>query len=182
MTLLITLTPGEWISIITIAVIVVGSLFTLIYKTGGLVKLVEGMKPHVDKIPGMEVKVDELWRLKTTVSNSPSRLNKNGQKILKESNITEILLPFYDEIVKMVKNTNPSNAYKVQEALIDVLKGFQFREKILNQLEQSAFIAGTEVHTILFVAAIHLRDDIITKLGFSIEEIDIHDPKKNENH
>ena len=180
MTLLIILATGEWISIITIAVIVIGSLFTLIYKTGGLVKLIEEMKPHVDKIPGMEVKVEDMWRNRTTVSNSPSRLNDYGEKILIESNIAKILSPFYDEITKMVENANPSNAYKIQEILIEVLEGFQNKEEIQEGLEIAAFLSGTDVKTILFVAAIHMRDDLITKLGYEINEIDIHDPKKNK--
>ena len=177
---ILALSNGEWISIAAIAVIVIGALFTLIYKTGSLVRLVEEMKPHVGKIPGIEVKVEELWRNRTTVSNSPSRLNEYGEKILINSKIDKLLEPFYEEIVKIVKDSNPSNAYKVQETLINVLEKFKNKEELQDKLETAAFSAGTEVSTILFVAAIHMRDDLIAKFGFNIEEIDLHDPKNNK--
>ncbi|MGD2033728.1 MAG: hypothetical protein PVF73_01640 [Bacteroidales bacterium] len=136
------------------------------------------MTPNVKKIPSIEVKVDELWRLKTTKSGSPSVLNTYGKKILSDSKVADIVSPYYEEIVRLVKEQNPTNPYKVQETLIDVLTEFRNRETIKEELEKAAFSAGSDINTILFVAAIHFRDKVIKELGFNVNEIDQYDPKR----
>ncbi len=76
------LSIGEWVAVATITLTVISSIGWLIFRTGGLYNMVTEMKVHVDKIQGMEVKVEELWRLKTTVSSSPMILNETGKKYL----------------------------------------------------------------------------------------------------
>lgn len=174
--LIILLTDGDWIAIVAISVSVLGTVGWLIYRTGCIVTLVKEMKPSVSKIPVIETKVDELWRLKTTTSGSPSILNDYGKKILKDSNIAEIILPYHDDIISLVKSKEPSNAYTAQETLIEILEGYINKQELKDKLEEAAYNAGIDVNTLLFVAAINIRDMVIESIGFKRDDIDNHDP------
>ena len=61
------------------------------------------------------------------------------------------------------------------------LKTFKEKEECINKLENAAFNTGTHIDTILFVAAINIRDQVIEDLGFKNKDIDIHDPEKKKS-
>lgn len=182
---LTSLATADWIGIVGLAVMVIGAIIVLIFQAGGIYNSVNGLKAefaslkaNVDKIPAMEVKVDEMWRFKTTVSASPMVLNDYGKKILKDSEIEKITDKYYADILVKVKALNPKNPFQAQEILIDVVKALGNDPDCQILLQDSAFKSGTNTDTVLFVAAINIRDKIISELGFSKDDIDKHDPKK----
>lgn len=178
------LAPADWLGIAVLVLSVLGSIGVLIYKAGGLVNLVESMKQDVGKIPGIELrliaveaKVDGLWRQNTTVSRSPMILNDVGHRIIESSKISELTDKYYDQIVRDVKVLNPPNPFQAQEVLISIVKKFKDNEDCKERLERAAFNSGYDIDTVLFVAAINIRDRVIIDLGFKMEDIDRHDPK-----
>jgi hypothetical protein len=129
----------------------------------------------------LKVKVDELWRKNTTTSGSPMILNENGKKVLIDSNIKSLTNKYYPEILNQVKSLNPPNPFQAQELLIQIVGKYRDKEECKNELESAAYNSGNNVETVLFVAAIDIRDKIVSDLGFSVDDIDLHDPSKKSN-
>ncbi|MEK6783772.1 MAG: hypothetical protein AABY93_18880 [Bacteroidota bacterium] len=185
--ILLDLATGDWIGILGLAILIGGALTTLIVKSTTLSNTVDyiktdvgDMKFNVAKISGMEVKVEELWRQKTTQSASPMILNAVGKKIMSDSKIKELTDKYYTDILSSVKDKNPENPFQAQEILINVVKLYKDKDECKLKLEEAAFNSGNNVDTILFVAAIDIRDQIVLDLGFSRDDIDKHDPSKNQ--
>lgn len=179
------LNTGEWIAILSFVLTVIVALGALIivvikfsYKAGGIMAAIDKMVPLVDKIAVIEDRVISMWERKVTVSNSPMKLNEVGSKIFEDSGIFLFLEKHKEEIIKKVRLMNPSNAYQAQEVIITVLKTYKMNPSCIEQLEKGAFDSGSDVDTVLFVAAIAVRDEILTEMGFENSDIDNHDPKK----
>jgi hypothetical protein len=178
---------GEWIAIAALFASIIGPLFVLIFKSGGLYERIDhiknsiqDIKPDVKSIPIINERVTILWADRFTVSNSPMILNDRGIKILKESNIEALTNEYYTEILKQVKELNPQNAYQAQENLIEVIKNLKTVDNCKNKLEEAAFITGVDVDTVLLVAAINIRDKVIKDLKFEIGDIDKFAPSNTK--
>lgn len=183
------LTTGNWIAIAAIVlplgVTMVWGFITLVFRSGKIITSIEFMGKNVESIqesikplPLIEDRVNELWRQRATKSDSPIKLNDFGQKILEESNIGEFTEKYYSAILEKVKVREPANAYQAQEILIDEVSGFKGQGSYSNDLENAAFNSGTDVDTVLLVAAVDVRDKVLKDLGFNRDDIDRHDPKK----
>lgn len=169
---------------IIMAVIAIIGFCVLIFKSGnkfGEIKtsidnikssIENDIKPHVKTIPVINERVTTLWADRVSVRRSPISLNEKGKKILEESKIGEIINQHYNEIIKIVKEKKPENAYQVQLVLPDVIKELKNMDICKNKLEQSAFNTGVDIDTILYVGAIDVRDRVIQELNFNIEDID----------
>lgn len=175
------LNPGEWIALAVFLFSIASAFAWLIFRSGRTYEAIEDMKPLVAKIPGMAIKVDLLWSGDVTSSNSPTILNEKGKKILKDSGIREFTDKYFTEIFEQVKKLKPANAYQAQEFTIAVVDSYSENDKCKNDLEIAAFDSGSDVKTILLVAAIDIRDKIIEKLEFKKEDIDRHDPNNTQS-
>ena len=171
------LSTGDLIALIAITVTVVSGIFWLIFRMGSTYRTVLAMETHVVHIAGIRTKMEVLWQSHLTRSNSPMQLNDVGEKILKDSHINKFVDEYFDEIYNSVKNRNPANAYQAQQITIEEVRLYKENKECIESLEQKAFNAGSDIDTILFVAAIYIRDKIIGMLDFRNEDIDKHDPK-----
>jgi len=181
----------------------VKSVNSFIFKAGGLSKDVSNINTNVkdiqidvkdlqERMPKMETSLEgilirvpkiedniiKLYQRKYTGTGSPRYLNDYGKKILKDSGIEYFIEKHYDEIVKIVKEEDITNAYKAEETIIDVLARYKDRDEYIGEFETRAFKGGTDVSTLLFVVAIHIRDKIFKSIGLKVEDIDKDKPKK----
>jgi hypothetical protein len=189
--------PGDWIALVMGSITIISGFAVLIYKMGCIMTLIEGMKPdvskissiqfnldamqpHTAKIPSIEFKVEELWRQKIAKSGSPLVLNDYGKKILKDSNIEEFTTKERVHILEELKNRKPENAFQAQESLIEVLTEYKDKPEYKSYLENASYLSGADIMTILFAAAINIRDSILHELNFKRDDIDSYDPKKKD--
>ncbi len=160
--------------------IIIGRKFQCI---DALEKQTEKIETKTDKLTEsinyIKGKIETNWREELAPASSPMKLNERGEKILKKSGIKEIIDTRLSEFFKTVKDKNPRNAYWVQENAINTIYKLRKESKLLPKLEESAYEAGSDVDAVLFVGGIYLRDIILPKFEFKLEEIDKYDPKIN---
>jgi hypothetical protein len=170
------LTTSDWIAISAIIVPSIGSFIYLIFKFGALFNKVNQIQEEMSIIPvkvssieskmtEMHVKVEELWRVRTTGSNSPLILNSVGKKILHSSQIEHFISDNYKTIVDKVKARKPKNSFQIQEEVIHALYSFKKNPEFKTKFENCAFNSGTDIDTVLFVAAINVRDSILKEIN-----------------
>jgi hypothetical protein len=189
--MLLQLSTSEVIAIwaigVPVGISIIGYVIYMAFKFGSVTSDIESIKNSVKETNTtlnkaifsygqLQIKVEELWRQKITKSESPMVLNEVGKKILLDSKIDDLTEKYFTEILLKVKSLNPENPYQAQEHLISVLGDFKDREECRNDLENAAFKSGYNVETILFVAALNIRDHIINDLGFNRDDIDKFDP------
>lgn len=114
----------------------------------------------------MQVKLDALWQHHTSKSNSPLSLSEAGLKILEISGIGEFANHYYPEVLSKVKAIRPENAYQAQKGLISIMNDYKNKEECRPKLEEVSYSSGSDIDTLLFVAALSIRDKIISDLGF----------------
>jgi len=179
---LINLIISIWLPIIGISVLTlfILSAFFLLFRIGNLQTRNKDKVGNIgDKIGNIEDKIgnkignieDKIEIIDDLLNKFPLILNERGEKILKDSNIEKFFTTkYYDNIVKQVKEKSPENSYQIQEYTIEVLSNFKNKEEYREELEKAAFKSGSDISTILLVAAINIRDKIINDLGFSDNE------------
>ncbi len=184
--LLLTLTNGEWIAAAAVFLSIISPLFILVFRSGALFErvghikdAVDEIKPDVKIIPVIKEKVDVLWASKVVGPGSPIILTQRGVEILKGSKIEEVTTEYYQDILRQVRERNLQNPYQVQEALIEIVTSYKNNQLCKNKLENAAFITGSDVDTVLLVAAVNIRDKIIGDLGMKVEDVDKFDPHKS---
>jgi hypothetical protein len=180
------LTNGEWIALTAVFVSIVIPLFILVFRSGALFERVghikdsvDEIKPDVKIIPVIKEKVDVLWQSKVVGPGSPIILTERGKDILNGSKIEEFTTEYYQEILQKVKDRNLQNPYQVQESLIEIVTSYKNNQLCKNKLENAAYITGTDVDTVLLVAAVNIRDKVISDLGMKVEDVDKFDPHKS---
>ena len=169
--ILLALTNGEWIGLSGLII----SAFTIVFGGGkiferinNIKKSLDDLKPDINEIPEIRVKVSLLWADRFTKSESPMVLNEKGIKILKDSKIEELTDKYYSQIIEQLKSKKCENAYQAQESLIEIVKNYKNIGECKNHLENAAFLSGVDVDTILFAAAINIRDKAIKELQFEV--------------
>jgi hypothetical protein len=184
--ILLSLDTGEWIGAATLFITIALPLIALVFKSGALFErmghvknAVDEMKPDVKLIPVVRERVDILWSSRVVHAGSPVMLTKRGEEILKNSKIEEFTTDYYQKILDEVKEKKFENPYQVQEGLIAIVTNYKNDPLCKNKLENAAFITGTDVDTVLLVAAINIRDKIIADLGMKVEDVDKFDPHKS---
>jgi hypothetical protein len=115
-----------------------------------------------------------------TVSRSPRQLNQSGMKILQASGIDSIMDEQFKIILEKVVEKKPSNAYQVQEVIVDVVQRLKDDPKLTFDIEMGAFRAGTDIEIVLIVGAYYIRDKILAQLNMDPSEIDANDPVKKQ--
>lgn len=170
---------SEWIAVGGIAAglfsTTIGSALYLSYKIGALnekvlsiEKIVHALSNTVTEIriemAEMQVKLEILWKTHVSKSNSPVTLNDAGHEILTKTNIGTFADEHYPEILSKVKALNPENAYQAQEVLLAVVGRYKRNDECKFKLQQTAFACGYDIDSMLLVAALSIRDRVISDL------------------
>jgi hypothetical protein len=113
-------------------------------------------------------------------SNSPRTLSDDGIKVLNNSGINAIVDDKYNFIVKQVKKIKPENPYQAELAVLDVVSHLVDDPVLKDAVEEGAFKSGYFVPSVLFVGGLYIRNRVLKELGFSVGDIDKHDPKKGK--
>jgi len=170
---------GDIIALIGVSLPVLIIVLGLFFRAGSITTTIKNIsadvaeiKKEVKKIPHLEGKIEGLMVQKVSVSQSPIQLNGYGLKILADSHIGHIIEPYIKEITNTVRNNKPETVLQAQNQIFEAFKTLKSRPEIKNAIETAAFNAGSDVETLLLVAAIDSRDNILKELGYDGKEID----------
>lgn len=179
----------------TLFVTIIGSTASLAYKLGSRIEKLESaimrtndqidsmdkrvtrLETIVEKIQEtltqiqitmgqMQLKLEVMWQHHLSKSNSPKVLNEAGLRALEASRIGSFVNEQYEQIISKVRNAKPRNAYQAQEALIHVVNQFKHEAFCIEMLQEAAFASGYDIDSLLFVAALSIRDRVIVELGY----------------
>lgn len=121
----------------------------------------------------IEDRVNTLWKDKYAPATSPRKLNIEGEKILEESGIKEIIESKKDFLLEKILESKPATAYDAESCIAQVVDRLpELCPDIIEDLKNGAFRVGQSIDVVLFVGSIYLRDIIFKDLGFSIKDID----------
>jgi hypothetical protein len=172
------MTTGNWIAILVPSGIAfLGALGTIIYRQGGLDKSVLSIDFKIDKLSD---KFDNFLLSSYTQKKSPLQLNEFGLKIFKDPEIQEFVKSYYEAFKNSLIELKPESAYQAQERLLEIVDKLKFEANCQKKIENFAFNAGIQVEILLKVIAIGIRDQILSEIGFSPEEIDKTESRKTE--
>lgn len=173
---------GGWFS-----TILLGKTKEIIIRTDervlGLMKtLADELKPDLkdvrERFSSVETQVRTLWQDRFSAAHSPRQLNTRGKKILGESGIKEIVDEKKETLTKLVQDRKPTTAYDAERIITSVVNDLpKHCPDIIDRLKDGAFKSGETISTLLFVGGIHLRNEIFSTLGFSLDEIERTMPK-----
>lgn len=140
-----------------------------------LVKDIDEIKPKISKLETvlneMKPKFDILWKEEIAPAHSPRRLNEKGESILNQSGIKKMIEDKTEWVLNQVKEKRPQNAYQAQEIIIETILMLKNDTTLKDKLENGAFVTGVDIDTVLFVGAIYIRDKILERLNFKIEDL-----------
>lgn len=108
---------------------------------------------------------------------SPVSLNESGEKLLHSSGGDEFVIKNLDELIKLIEAKNPQSAYDIQEYSKTALKSLSSDARII-PLKDYAFKEGIELDDIITVMGVYLRDKALKRLGYTLQQIDESEPKK----
>ncbi len=171
------MTTSDSIAIVGLFVTTIGGMLVLAFYMGSVHREVKTIARNLERVIDdvsilkltvgqMLIKVEVLWHHHFAKSNSPIALNEAGLRLLGTSKIGEFASQRYNEVIIKIRELNPKNAYQAQEALISVMTGFKNNSEYNFQLQETAFSSGSDVDSLLFVAALTIRDRVILELGF----------------
>lgn len=129
-------------------------------------------------VSDMKPKVKVLWELQFAGGKSPLTLNERGLNILNKSGIKELVDNALSQFLDEIQEKNPINTYEVQELSRQVMLNIKNNPNILPKLQEWAFNAGVDVDAVLFVGSLYLRDLVLPKFNFKLEDIDSSKPDK----
>lgn len=121
----------------------------------------------------VEDRVETLWKDKLAPAHSPRQLNDNGNRILNESGIKDIVDEKKDILIDLVKAKGAKNAYDSEKAIEETMFELPLHcPDITDKLKNGAFKMGADINALLFVGSIYLRNQIFSDLGFSLTDLD----------
>jgi len=127
-------------------------------------------------------RMDEIMSLSArkglAESQSPMQLSDKGKKVLKNSGIDTVVSDKFDSIVEQVKKLKPANSYQAEHAVLTVVSNLVNDPTLKDAIEEGAFNSGYAIGSVLFAGGLYIRDRVLEKLDFKIDEIDKHDPAK----
>lgn len=135
-----------------------------------------------ERLPVIESRVGDLWADKIAPAHSPRQLNERGQTILNQSGIKEFVERNKPELLRRVRERNCTNAYDAEKATFSVVNETikEAGATDLDSLKNGAYKVGATLDTLLLVGGIYLRNLIFPELGFSLDDIDKHNPDKKQ--
>lgn len=103
-------------------------------------------------------------------SKSPLSLTETGKALLLDSKGKDFIDSKKEGFLKKIKLKNPKTAYDVQELSKKIIEGSIELDEF-NEIKEFAFRKGLNLEIIISVLAIYLRDFLLLKLGFKVEDI-----------
>ncbi len=103
--------------------------------------------------------------------SSPMKLTPDGESLLKRSGGDVFIASNKDELVGILRDTNPKSAYDVQENAKKVFEKIQNEDRFI-PFKNFAFKEGLDLDIIFLVLGLHLRDIAMPLLGFKMEDLD----------
>ncbi|MDD3066903.1 MAG: hypothetical protein PHO48_03685 [Candidatus Gracilibacteria bacterium] len=168
--------------------------FWAIYKIARVVEKYEGFENKhkkfddcldniKDSLSELKAKINILYEKNslTVESHSPISLSKLGGEIAEELNIQEIVDSHWREIKNMIAGQSPVNPYDIQVAASAIAqKCFIdcFSDEERDKMKTYAYRKGLNLFELYPIIGVLARDKYLSDLGYSVEEIDKHDPKK----
>jgi len=178
---ILTLTTGNWIAIVSIASVIVitilGGIGRMLYKQGVLDASVENIDKKFDRL---DEKFDKFLLLPLARGSSPINLTEDGEELFNHPKIQDFVNKKTDEIINKVKSFKIESAYQAQELLFDVVDQYKNDPEFKVGLENVAFAYSQHIDIIMKVIAVGIRDRVFEHLDFEIEQIDNDDPSKNK--
>ena len=159
----------------TILVALLTILLTAILGAAGyfLKKIFDRTETIGKDVSDMKPKLDILWKDKIAPAHSPRQLNERGNSILNTSAIKQIVDQKKDDLLRLVRERNTTNAYDAEVAIYSVMEKLpEHCPDVIDKLKQGAFQSGVDVNTVLFAGSIYLRNLIFSDLGFSLDDLD----------
>lgn len=162
---------GEWLGLLlTLTITLAGACYKFGEKASRLIHVENDIKDTIKpSIRNIEQKLDEVLKTVTlrqvAESHSPRALNDFGKRVRDESDVRSIIGPQLQQLVNVVRQRNPENAYQVQEYLLDTIQELYKDTSLKGAIEQAAFKSGVSVETLLVVAGIDIRDTVLDSLG-----------------
>lgn len=152
---------------------IMGSLILIAWYAGSRVSSIEtSIKWIKEQLDDVSRRVFTLWEERVARARSPIKLNQRGEDILEKSGIKDLIDNGLPQFLDSVKEKNPQNAYQVQEFSKEAVFRIKLNPEILTKLQNGAFGVGTDIDTLLLVGGIYLRDLLLLKLGFKLEDVD----------
>lgn len=132
-------------------------------------ELDEDIKPTLKDV---EKKVVVLWEERLATQHSPMKLNKKGEDVLEKSGIKKFVDDNFSEFFNNIKEKNPANAYQVQEIAKQVVFDVKKDQAMIQKLQVGAYNTGVDVDSVLLVGSLYLRDLVLSKFNFKLEDVD----------
>ena len=135
----------------------------------------KGLQEVRDKAIACETRIEERGNKGLAKNKSPIDLTEKGLDLLRESGGQEWIITNRLELIKAIKDKNPTSAYDVQEYSKEVLKDIVAKnDPKLKPLKDYAYAKGISLDDIIFVMSIHLRNEAMPEFkGYNVA--DIHD-------
>ena len=171
-------------SIITVVILaLLGLLGKILYKGGVLDKGISSLEASLDKgistidkrFDKLDEKFDKYILQPLATSKSPLNLTEPGRKIFERPKIQEFVKDNTEEIFLKMQEIKFESAYQAQEKLFEVVDVYKTGRYKIN-LENEAFETGQHIDILMKVIAIGIRNDIFSRLGLKVEDIDNSKP------
>ncbi|MDD5347772.1 MAG: hypothetical protein PHT59_04075 [Candidatus Omnitrophica bacterium] len=104
-------------------------------------------------------------------NKSPLSLTERGMNFLKESGGEKFVDDNFDELAVKVEALKPATSYDVQEDSKSVIEALRDDSR-LDPLKEFLFKDGSEIEDLFFVMGIHLRDKILARKNWNVNDIE----------
>jgi len=111
---------------------------------------------------------------------SPKSLTPKGKDLLEKSGIRKYIEENKDALLELCEKKKEANPYEAQQYIFKLFDSFSFGLPSDNELKNFSYEEGISLDIIRRVGAIHFRDLCLDSFGMEKEDIDRHDPTKNE--
>src|SRR3989344_7470040 len=147
---------------------IIGGLILVAWYSGSRFSAIETSINWIkESITKLEGRVDNAF-----ASGSPVKLLPKGVEILEQSGLKEYVDKHKNDLMEKCKFTkNLTNQYDIQESAFECFDKLDFGE-FEPKLKETAFKYGMSIETIRRIGGIYFRDFLLSKNGFTPEDLD----------
>jgi hypothetical protein len=176
-----------------IAILIIA--FWMVYKFGGITKTFGDFKEKnkeldaniggiKDTLATIKATTDLLYQahISTIQSHSPISLSPLGRTYSSDLDMAKKVAKHWDEIKKEIEKKSPNNPYDVQTVTMEISRqcfDTSFSEEEKSEIKLYAYQKGVNLLQIIPIIGIIIRDKYLQEKGISVDQIDQHDPKRN---
>ncbi|MEI9920365.1 MAG: hypothetical protein WDO14_16460 [Bacteroidota bacterium] len=166
-----------WIGLAGLFITIISSSVFLGFRIGVIDEKVTSLEKSMEKtmadvstlktdVSEIRVKVDVLWKVHLSKTISSVSLNTDELNALKTSGLDTFAASHYPEILSKVRTFKPDNATQAQELLISVMNEYKSEDEYTATIREASRSVSYDVDSLLFIAAVSIRDRMIMDLGF----------------